>query len=334
MKNVFEIRNNYIQYSHIKSHLLYGDYSKCKEPTVSILMPIYNHPDYFKEALLSAINQNYQSEYEIVVVDNNDFSDGINLNQQIVTDLNTFNVFYYRNEKNIGGIGNFNRCVELARSPFVTYCHDDDTLLPTTLSTLMSLQKRANMQAIIASRNEIDNNSNLINQHRLSKKYWLLQRKDWYPYTLLDLFISSPSNGGGCLYTRKNLLDIGGHSEDFAPSSDYALHINYTYKYGSIFSNIQTYNYRIAENDSFAVYNQCLECDKHFRKCIIEKLSHFKWILNRILIANCNISKIKSDILWGKKDKSLLTTIRFSDKLIMKFVWKLLSIKKYTISIK
>jgi cellulose synthase/poly-beta-1,6-N-acetylglucosamine synthase-like glycosyltransferase len=90
MKNVFETRNNYIQYAHIKSHLLYGDYSKCKYPTVSILMPIYNHPNYFKEALLSVINQNYQSEYEIVVVDNNDLSDEINLNQQIVTELNAF----------------------------------------------------------------------------------------------------------------------------------------------------------------------------------------------------------------------------------------------------
>ena len=49
---------------------------------------------------------------------------------------------YYKNEKILGMLGNWNRGIELARAPFVTYCHDDDMLLPSALSRLMELQKK------------------------------------------------------------------------------------------------------------------------------------------------------------------------------------------------
>lgn len=105
-------------------------------------MPVFNHPDYFRKSLSSAINQDYTDDYEIIVVDNNDQTDGPTSNQVIVEEFRNPKVLYYKNEKNIGMFGNWNRGIELARASFVTYCHDDDMLLPSALSRLMELQKK------------------------------------------------------------------------------------------------------------------------------------------------------------------------------------------------
>jgi len=45
---------------------------------------------------------------------------------------------YERNEPNVGMVGNFNRCVDLARGRWVQILHDDDYLLPGGLGRLLA----------------------------------------------------------------------------------------------------------------------------------------------------------------------------------------------------
>ena len=156
MRDILEIKDNFSIYKGIKSSLLWGNPSYCKKPKVSIIMPVFNHPDYFRKSLSSAINQDYTDDYEIIVVDNNDQTDGPTSNQVIVEEFRNPKVLYYKNEKNIGMFGNWNRGIELARAPFVTYCHDDDMLLPSALSRLMELQKKTGDKAIFSAYNKMD----------------------------------------------------------------------------------------------------------------------------------------------------------------------------------
>jgi glycosyltransferase involved in cell wall biosynthesis len=334
MRDILNTKDNFILFTYIKSHLLYGDYNKCKNPTISVLMPVYQHPNYFKISLESVLQEDYQYEYEIVVVDNNDLAEDVNLNQKIVMESRAKNIFYYRNEKNIGMYGNWNRCIELARAPFVTYCHDDDVLLPNALSRLMDLQKKTKDKAIFSAFNKIDKDGNIISNYIWKKrKLFFLKSRDCYNYTLFNQFNSSAGFGVGCLFNRSNLIEIGGYDAEFYPSADYALQAHYTYRFGSVYNNIPTFNYRIAENTSLSVYNQFVEKDKHFRECMSKKLHYPKFILNRIIAARYNTSKIYFAVMWGKEDKSLYSSIRFSDKLILKIINILLAFKKYKIGI-
>jgi cellulose synthase/poly-beta-1,6-N-acetylglucosamine synthase-like glycosyltransferase len=86
MGNVFEIKNHFAKYEHVNSTLLYGDFTKCKNPTVSVLMPAYNRPDYLEKALMSAVNQNCKNEYEIVITDNSD-EENSKLNLKVVNKI-------------------------------------------------------------------------------------------------------------------------------------------------------------------------------------------------------------------------------------------------------
>ena len=66
MRNIFDFKDNLHEKDDIPAVLKWGKVSK-EKPEVSILMPVYNHPHFFKMALETAINQDYQGSYEIVI---------------------------------------------------------------------------------------------------------------------------------------------------------------------------------------------------------------------------------------------------------------------------
>lgn len=331
MRNIFEKKNNFITFKNIKSNLIWGNLKSCKNPKVSIIMPVFNHPEYFRLSLKSAIEQDYTEEYEIIVVDNNDQGEGPTENQKIVEQFNNPKVLYYRNEKNIGMFGNWNRGIELAHAPYITYCHDDDMLLSNALTRLMKIQKRTGNKAIFSAYNTMDCNNNItqLNKFPNKKKWGIFTRRDYYSYTLFNQFISSCGFGVGCLFSKQCLIEIGGYDPEFYPSADYALQAHYTYRFGSVYNCIPTFNYRIAENESIKTYYLFCEVDKHFRKCMRKCLMLPNFILDRIIEANYNISKINHAIKWGKKDESDLPSRRTSDKIIMMIIDKLLAFKHF-----
>ena len=289
MKDIFEKSNNFVRNASVESNLLFGDYSLCKAPSISIIMPVFNRPDTFRESINSAIDQDYNGEYEIVVVDN--FEGAISPNLDVVKSCNSSKVFYYKNSKSLGMHGNWNRGIELSRSPYITFCHDDDILLPNCLSRLLELQKETGEKLIISRNNVIDNKGKYIQRYSFPhKKYGLLVERDHYKYSLYNQFIASVGFGVGCLFSKKCMLDLGGYDESFYPSSDYALHAVYTYYYGCIINNIPTFNYRLADNESYNVYKQFVNVDKHFRECMAKRMHMPKCILRRIITANFNIS--------------------------------------------
>lgn len=335
MRDILEIKDNFSLYKGIKSNLLWGNLNYCKSPKVSIIMPVFNHPDYFRKSLSSAINQDYTGDYEIIVIDNNDQTDGPTSNQLIVEEFKSPKVLYYKNEKNIGMLGNWNRGIELARAPFVTYCHDDDMLLPSALSRLMELQKKTGDKAIFSAFNKMDDRETIFSSSEyFSKRKWgILVSCDCYPYTLFNQFIGSAGFGVGCLFSKKYLLEIGGYDPEFYPASDYAMQAHYTFRYGSVYNCIPTFNYRVAENESLTVYDKFAEVDRHFRNCMKKHIGLPNFVLNRIVKANYNISKIKFAILWGKKDVSLANKMRFDDKLIIIIVNRLLEFGHYKLEL-
>lgn len=331
MRDILELKDNFSTYKSVKSNLLWGNPDFCKSPKVSIVMPVFNHPDYFRKSLSSAINQDYGEDYEIVVVDNNDQVDGPTNNQLIVEEFNSSKIMYYKNEKNIGMLGNWNRGIELARASFVTYCHDDDMLLPTALSRLMMLQKKTGDKAILSAFNRMDASDKIFSsgEYISKRKLGVLVSRDYYSYTLFSQFISSAGFGVGCLFSKRCLLELGGYDPEFYPSADYAMQVHYTYRFGSVYNCIPTFNYRVAENESLSVYDKFVEMDRHFRSCMKQHINLPNFMLNRIIEANYNLSKTNFAIIWGKSDASLINKIRFSDKLIMFIINILLTCKQY-----
>lgn len=332
MDNIFNKTNCFKINEKVKSILLFGKYEDVPNPVISIIMPVYKRPDMFKLSLESALNQDFSQPYEIVVVDNFD-GEGESPNLKIVKETGCKNIMYYRNENNLGMLGNWNRGIEMSRAEFVTYCHDDDLLLPSCLSRLMELQKITGKKCILSAMNTIDENGSIISLKKFPRRIkGLFLERDHYEYTLYNQFIISVGFGVGCLFNRKCMLELGGYNVDYYPSADYALQVSYTYYYGCVINSIPTYNYRIAKNESLNVYKKFADIDKFFRQCMVEKIHLPNWWLNRVITANYNITKILFAIKWGNESKESLNDIRLSDKVVMKIATIWHELKKYKIA--
>ena len=70
MRNIFEYKNNFVDNYSIKSHLLYGDLNSVQEPEVSVIIPCFKRIDYLELSIKSALSQDFNGNYEIVICDN------------------------------------------------------------------------------------------------------------------------------------------------------------------------------------------------------------------------------------------------------------------------
>ncbi len=255
--SLLEKRNEFDRYKDIKSVCLYGDDSILLEADFTIIMPIYQHPDYLEEALDSALNQNYRGKYAILIVDND--PTGKTGSLEIVKKKKSDKIVFFRNESNIGVAGNWNRGVELAKSKYITFLHDDDTICCDTLQILVNYEKETGSDiAILPMMNLIDEESRVIKKTDKTRGLERLR--------LLDaLTINSYGNGEAALLPRQQVMDIGGFPESFYPCLDYAFFIKLLYYYGAVRCFDGLLNYRIAANYQIKGWKTLCECDERVR---------------------------------------------------------------------
>ena len=216
-------------------------------------------------------------------------------------------------------LGNWNRGVQLASAEYVTFCHDDDVLLPNCLSRLLSLQKQNGNKCILSKYNIINENGDMIMSYEYpSKLLGIIKEKDSYSYSLYNQFMMSMGFGVGCLFNKKCMIELGGYNKSFYPSADYALQASYTHYYGCVINNIPTFNYRVATNESSNIWGKFADADLKIRKSIIKELHAPNCALRRIMLANDHLSRISFAKKWGGAGNDILRQKRLSDRVVMK----------------
>ena len=302
MRNIFDYKDNLHEKDNIPAILKWG-YLNRPKPDVSILMPVYNHPHFFRMALETAINQDYDGDYEIIVLDNNQDGDVNNVNQfeQYIIEKNCSKILYYKNEHNIDGINSYNRLPQLAHADYFTFLHDDDELCSNCLRELLSIKDKKGLtkELIVSSTYYIDENSN-----PCSKTTRFNGRTLWgrdYVMTMYDWFQMSYTNGGGTLHHRQSFLDLGGFCPNFIPSADYAFYILYVSTFGGYYLNKYLFRYRWAENDSMKVYEECTKRDLQFRTDMMPMLVIPNCLLRRFTKAQYAVRISESDRQFRNK---------------------------------
>ncbi|MBI1175191.1 MAG: glycosyltransferase [Sideroxydans sp.] len=104
-------------------------------PRVSICVPVRNGEDFLGQALESVLEQSFD-DYEIIVVDNASTDGTVSLIEKLIADNSEAPLRLFRNECNIGLVGNFNACLKQARGKYVKFLCADDLLLPSCLEKM------------------------------------------------------------------------------------------------------------------------------------------------------------------------------------------------------
>mgnify|MGYP000181258943 CR=1 FL=1 len=92
----------------------------------TIAIPTYKRANLLKEAIDSCLAQKTSIPFVIMVVDNNPERNCET--EQLIQSYKVSNLLYYKNTKNIGASGNWNKLFHLAITDYVVMLHDDDLL--------------------------------------------------------------------------------------------------------------------------------------------------------------------------------------------------------------
>jgi glycosyltransferase involved in cell wall biosynthesis len=99
------------------------------DPLVCICLPTYNAEKTVAETLQSIVGQTYKNLI-IQVVDNASTDRTLD----IVRKFSDPRIEIYQGSTNVGGEGNFNRCIELAKGDYTAIYHADDIYEPTMVA--------------------------------------------------------------------------------------------------------------------------------------------------------------------------------------------------------
>lgn len=134
-------------------------------PKVSVCIPAFNAADYLRQAVESVLAQDYQ-DYEIVIVDNCSTDHTANLVSEL-QQLSNGRVRFYQNNRNIGLVGNLNRCLEYAKGAYIKFLCADDMLLPGCLNKMAAgLNLHPSVKLVSCSRLIIDMYGNKLGTRR------------------------------------------------------------------------------------------------------------------------------------------------------------------------
>ena len=98
-------------------------------PTFSVIMPVYNHVDYVREAVESVLAQT-RGDWELIIVDDGSTDGGAKLVDELAQRDERFRVLH---QANAGPAAARNAALALARADWVAFLDSDDTWLPETL---------------------------------------------------------------------------------------------------------------------------------------------------------------------------------------------------------
>ena len=189
--------------------------TKAASPTVSVCMPVYNGSAYIAESIESVLAQTYK-DFCLIISDNCS-TDGT---ADIIRKFKDSRIRYVRNEKNLGLVGNHNRCIELSETKYVNIWHDDDIMLPENLEKKISVLEKNNHVGLIFSNVErIDEEGKELpyKWHEECQTDYIENGRIIFRKYLQTMHIGALFFIGSVIGRKECLIRAGGFRPDYSP---------------------------------------------------------------------------------------------------------------------
>ena len=173
----------------------FDKYKKIIQPLVSILITTYNQPVFFKEALESALHQDYHN-IEIIVGDDSTNTETKNLMQEYIRKYPQIKYYYHNGPLGGEGLENSRFVFNHSNGEYVNHLMHDDLLMPTKISRMMNYfvqDLENNIGLITSARNLIDENGNIIGRCN-----------PWQPWN--DEVLSGNVLGKNIIFSQQNYI--------------------------------------------------------------------------------------------------------------------------------
>lgn len=205
-----------------------------KSDELTIAIPVFERTDFFKEALKSAINQSRPCQ--ILVIDNNSSHDDF---KEIINNYNLPHIKFVKNENNLGMLGNWNRCIELCLTKFVTILHDDDLLHPEFVETM---EKIDGSWDVIFSKSIVDRDV----KHSFYKDIFKYSSKCLTCININSFAFGNFNYAPGTVFSVKSAKDIGGFGTNYGYIMDFHFWVQLTLRGQAYYLNVPLSFYRLS----------------------------------------------------------------------------------------
>lgn len=212
---------------------------------VSICIPTYNGARWIRESIRSALDQTHE-RLEILVVDDRSTDNTLD----IVSTFQDHRVRVTVNERNLGIVGNRNRCIRLSKGSFVKFLFQDDLLYPDCVEKMVRLFDTYEQVGMVFAPRDIilENPDDPIavawkkRHHTLHARFKGLAEfnrgidlfEQWLTIGFRQNWVGEPSN----VMLRKSCLDqVGLFNTRMRACSDYEMWIRMMYFYDVGFVN-------------------------------------------------------------------------------------------------
>lgn len=194
-------------------------------PLVSVMIPTYNRPIYFEQALKSVLAQTYQN-LDIIICDNSTNELTAELMQQYLDDSR---IRYIRNRGAKNKAENFAVFEALARGEYLQWLMDDDMLSPEKIAKMVAVfQCESGISMVTSRRGIIDEQGTMIGQSaqelKINGSYMIAEGKDAGRIMLAQMsnYLGEPS---AVLFRRSDLSHHywGAESRGYQAISDVAM---------------------------------------------------------------------------------------------------------------
>lgn len=129
-------------------------------PKISVCIPTYNYARYIAQAIESVLNQRL-TDFELIVLDDCSKDDTEEAVSRFLCDER---VSFEKNERNLGLVGNWNKCLSAARGEYIKFVFADDMLASPEALGLMAgvLDSDPSVTLVASARHLIDSESRVI----------------------------------------------------------------------------------------------------------------------------------------------------------------------------
>ncbi|KAB8330883.1 glycosyltransferase family 2 protein [Scytonema tolypothrichoides VB-61278] len=121
------------------------------QPLVTICIPTYNGAKYLRECLDSVLAQTF-TDFEVLLVDDQSSDETLSIAHEYAA--KDARICVKQNERNLGLVGNWNRCIELAQGEWIKFVFQDDLIAPECLEKMLAMSK-PNSSIVCCRRNFI-----------------------------------------------------------------------------------------------------------------------------------------------------------------------------------
>lgn len=277
--------NCVVPQEEIASQLIYGDLNYISAPWLTIVIPTYKRADLLEEAIYSILYQDeIEHPWDIVIVDNEEVADGEeNETEKIIKKINDPRILYYRNKKNLGVAGNYNRGIELARGKWISLLHSDDLLVQGYLLRISKIldvysKKIGKEIGYISSgyesffseclsadkqwSTEIKRRNFNISEKQKGRSAVLIRVRRAEFMITGAVGVSLPSNG--TIMNRKAILDSGGFNDDLGICADMVLPLKLMKKYAVYRTDEVMGHYRVGRSNISASSDNSYKVEKNY----------------------------------------------------------------------